>query len=383
MRIAMIGTRGVPARYGGFETAIEEIGRRIAAGGDEVVVYCRGAESADPTYLGMHLRHLPAVQSKAVETLSHTFLSVLDTVFRRKTVDVAFVFNAANAIFVPLLRLRGIPTAVHVDGLEWKRAKWGAGGRRYYRLAEALSVRWADALIADADGIAEYYRDEFGAPTELIAYGAPILTGSPSDLLRQHTPFEPRGYHLVVARFEPENHVLEIVRGYTASAATLPLVIVGSAPYSDTYTAQIEQAAASDPRIHMLGGVWDQDLLDQLYANAACYLHGHSVGGTNPSLLRAMGAGASVAAFDVSFNRGVLGPDGRYFAGADDLPAVVVGVETELIDRRAEFDARVDAVRHRAEVNYDWDEVALAYRDLADRLRRREVRRPRLSGRRR
>ncbi len=379
----MIGTRGVPARYGGFETAIEEIGRRIAAGGDEVVVYCRGAESADPTYLGMELKHLPAVQSKAVETLSHTFLSVLHAVFRRRTADVAFVFNAANAVFVPLLRLRGIPTAVHVDGLEWKRAKWGKGGRRYYRMAEALSVRWADALIADADGIAEYYRDEFGAPTELIAYGAPILTDAPADLLRQHTEFEPRGYHLVVARFEPENHVLEIVRGYAASASKLPLVVVGSAPYSDDYTAQIEQLASADPRIHMLGGVWDQGLLDQLYAHAASYLHGHSVGGTNPSLLRAMGAGTAVVAFDVSFNRGVLGPQGHYFAGPDDLPALLDEVETEVHDHRPEFDARVASIRERARTNYDWDDVALGYRRLADQLARREIRRPRLSGRRR
>lgn len=382
MRIAMIGTRGVPARYGGFETAIEEIGRRIAAGGDEVVVYCRGAEEAIPTYLGMELVHLPAVRSKAVETLSHSFLSVLHAVLRRRPADAAIVFNAANAVFVPLLRLRGIPTAVHVDGLEWKRAKWGRWGRRYYRMAEALAVRWADALIADAEGIAQYYRDEFGAPTEEIAYGAPILEGDVTSLLLRDTELEPRGYHLVVARFEPENHVLEIVEGYTASAARLPLVVVGSAPYSDEYTARIESLAAGDERVTMLGGVWDQDLLDQLYANAACYLHGHSVGGTNPSLLRAMGAGTTTAAFDVSFNRGVLGPSGRWFSSPDELADLLVEVEAELEDAPHEYADRVDAIRERARKHYDWDDVARAYRDLADRLHRRQVRRPRLSGRR-
>ncbi|WP_313408291.1 DUF1972 domain-containing protein [Aeromicrobium sp.] len=383
MRIAMIGTRGVPARYGGFETAIEEVGRRIAAGGDDVVVYCRGAESPVPTHLGMQLHHLPAVRSKAVETLSHTFLSVLHAVFRRKPVDAAIVFNSANAVFVPLLRLRGIPTAVHVDGLEWKRAKWGTWGRRYYRMAEALAVRWADALIADADGIAQYYLDEFGAPTEQIAYGAPILSGDLSSVLLRETDLEPRGYHLVVARFEPENHVLEIVRGYTASAARLPLVVVGSAPYSDAYTAQIESLAAGDERVTMLGGVWDQDLLDQLYANAAGYLHGHSVGGTNPSLLRAMGAGTTVTAFDVSFNRGVLGPAGRYFGGSDDLADLLVEAEAELDEDPDAYASRVDSIRERARTHYDWDDVARAYRDLADRLRLRQLRRPRLSGRRR
>jgi glycosyltransferase involved in cell wall biosynthesis len=383
MRIAMIGTRGVPARYGGFETAIEEIGRRIARDGDEVVVYCRGEDTAGGTHLGMELHHLPAVRSKAVETLSHTLLSVLHAVTRRRTADVAFVFNAANAVFVPLLRLRGIPVAVHVDGLEWKRAKWGTWGRRYYRMAEALSVRWADALIADADGIADYYTEEFGAPTELIAYGAPILSGDASDLLRQHTDLAPRGYHLVVARFEPENHVLEIVRGYTASAARLPLVVVGSAPYSDAYTAQIESLSDGDGRVSILGAVWDQDLLDQLYANAACYLHGHSVGGTNPSLLRAMGAGTTVAAFDVSFNRGVLGEAGHYFSTPEELADLLAEVEAELDDDVEAYAARVDTVRERARLRYDWDDVARAYRDLAERLHRRVERRPRPSGRRR
>ena len=206
---------------------------------------------------------------------------------------MAFVFNAANSVFLPVQRLRRVPTAVHVDGLEWQRSKWGRGGRLYYRMAESLAVRWADALVADARGIAEYYDDEFGVPTELITYGAPIQVDAPADLL-DSVPVESRRYHLVVARFEPENHVLEIVEGYRRSAASQPLLVVGSAPYANEYTSRIHEAAAGDPRIRLLGGVWDQRLLDQLYAHALTYLHGHSVGGTNPSLLRAMGAGTAV-----------------------------------------------------------------------------------------
>ncbi len=300
----MIGTRGVPARYGGFETAVEEIGRRLADRGHEVVVYCRGgAEPRLDRYLGMELVHLPAARRKSLETLSHTFLSVASVLRQRRKPDVAIVFNAANAPFVPLLHARRIPVAVHVDGLEWRRTKWQGAGRRYYRGVEALSVRWADALIADAAGIAEYYAEEFGAPTELLSYGAPVQDDPQHDRIAE-LELQPAGYHLVVARFEPENHVLEIVRGYAASAATRPLVVVGSAPYSDDYTATISEIAAADPRIKLLGGIWDAELLDQLYANALSYLHGHSVGGTNPSLLRAMGAGTGVIAYDVNFNRG-------------------------------------------------------------------------------
>lgn len=176
MRIAMLGTRGVPARYGGFETAVEEVGRRLADRGHRVVVYCRTGrdETERPDrYLGMELVHLPAAHKRALETLSHSALSVGHLLGHRT--DAAFVFNAANSPLLPALRAARIPVATHVDGLEWKRAKWGPVGQRYYRAAEALAVRWSDALIADAVGIADYYRHEFGAPTTLLTYGAPLI----------------------------------------------------------------------------------------------------------------------------------------------------------------------------------------------------------------
>src|SRR4051812_12316798 len=226
MRIALLGTRGVPARYGGFETAVEEVGRRLADRGHRVVVYCRTGrqDSTRPaTHLGMELVPLPAARKRAVETLSHSALSVAHLLAHRT--DAAVVFNAANAPLLPVLRAARIPVATHVDGLEWKRAKWGRGGQRYYRLAEALAVRWSDALIADARGIADYYRAEFDADTELISYGAPLVPAA-SDRLGQ-LDLTPRGYHLVVARFEPENHVDLIVDGYRRSRAQLPLVVVG------------------------------------------------------------------------------------------------------------------------------------------------------------
>lgn len=177
MRIAMVGTRGVPARYGGFETAVEEVGRRLVERGHEVVVYCRttpGDQTPRPAeHLGMKLVHLPAARKRSLETLSHSALSVGHLLGHRA--DAAFVFNAANAPLLPLIRAARIPVATHVDGLEWQRAKWGGAGRRYYRAAEALAVRWSDALIADAVGIADYYRREFAAPSTLLTYGAPLI----------------------------------------------------------------------------------------------------------------------------------------------------------------------------------------------------------------
>ena len=171
------------------------------------------------TYKGMSLVHHGAMKKRSLETLSHTALSVQHLV--RHRTDAAVVFNAANAPFLPALRAARIPVATHVDGLEWKRDKWGGAGRRYYLMAERLAVKWSDALIADAVGIQDYYLDKFAKPTDLITYGAPILDRAGDHRLAE-LGLTSGGYHLVVARFEPENHVDMIVEGYAASAAELP-----------------------------------------------------------------------------------------------------------------------------------------------------------------
>ncbi|GAA0513682.1 glycosyltransferase [Saccharopolyspora spinosporotrichia] len=359
----MIGTRGVPARYGGFETCVEEVGRRLVERGHDVTVYCRkaGAEPlAAGSHLGMRLVHLPALRRKTLETLSHTALSALHALI--DPADVAIVFNSANAPLLPLLRMRRTPTITHVDGLEWKRAKWGRVGSRYYRTAEALAVRWSDALIADAVGIQDYYSDRFRTDTDYIPYGAPVLGEVGADRLAE-LDLLPHRYHLVVARFEPENHVHLAVEGYLRSSARHPLVVVGSAPYADEYTSRITRLAARNPNVRLLGGVWDQAQLDQLYANALTYIHGHSVGGTNPSLLRAMGAAAATSAFDVRFNREVLGSFGRFFTTAGDLAA--------LCDD-AEADPAATVRRGRDQVaslnRYTWDGVTDDYERLALRV---------------
>ncbi|MBW3084137.1 hypothetical protein KEM60_00321 [Austwickia sp. TVS 96-490-7B] len=365
MRIAMVGTRGVPARYGGFETCVEEVGRRLADAGHEVIVYCRADERGPDTYLGMSLVWLPALHHRVAETLSHTALSVAHGISKARP-DAAIVFNAANSPLIPPLSMSRIPVATHVDGLEWKRAKWGPVGQRYYRMAESLAVRWSDALIADAIGIQDYYQDEFGVATHLITYGAPHVERADHPGLTE-LDLTSRGYHLVVARMEPENHVSLIVDGYVRSNATAPLVLVGSAPYADEYISSIR--ALADERVRFLGGVWDQELLDQLYANSLIYWHGHSVGGTNPSLLRAIGAGAAVNAFDVSFNREVLGAAGRYFSQPDDIAALVTDAETDLSATLA----RGESSRERAE-RYDWDDVAAKYEHLCARLANGDLR---------
>jgi glycosyltransferase involved in cell wall biosynthesis len=359
--------------YGGFETAVEEVGRRLVERGHDVTVYCRRGDQ--PEHLGMRRVKLPMVHRRSLETLSNTGLSVAHVL--RQEVDAVLLFNSANAPYLPALRARGIPTALHVDGLEWQRAKWSGLGRAYYRSAEALGVRWADALIADSRGIQDYYRVEFGADTVYLAYGAPLIDHPPLQRL-DDLGLTPQGYHLIVARFEPENHVDLLVSGYRQSDATLPLVVVGSAPYGDEYTSRVHRVADGDPRIRLIGAVWDQEQLDALYSGALTYLHGHSVGGTNPSLLRAMGAGAATVAFDCVFNRETLDGDGWFAAHPEEVASALAEAEASPESTRRRGD-RVKSAVHR---RYDWDRVADGYESLLEDLVAGRQRRGATSGRR-
>lgn len=357
VRIAFLGTRGVPAAYGGFETAVEEIGQRLAAMNHEVVVYCRHGRRELPRFLGMNLVHLPTVPLKVADTLVHSLLSAIHTLFVRP--DVVILMNAANLPALVLLRVARLPVALHVDGLESKRKKWGRIGRFYYRLCERHAGRWASALIADARGIQDYYRQTYGVASRLVSYGIPKVDVVRSELLND-LGLCLRGYHLVVARFEPENQVDLIVEAYCKSGAKLPLVIVGSAPYSKVHIDRIQIEAAKSGGVRLLGSIWDRELLYALYANAFTYIHGHSVGGTNPSLLNAMGLGAPVLAFDVTFNREVARDCAEYFHTALELAEKLTFIESSP-DVAMQLGLKgQESVRLR----YDWDAVSRDYAKL-------------------
>lgn len=354
MRIGIIGTRGIPPRYGGFETAVAEVASRLVQRGHEVVVYCRGTDHS--AYLnGIQRIWLPSLALKQTETISHAGLSSLDAL--RRNLDCAIVFNSANGVFVPLLQARGIPCAVHIDGLEWKRARWRGFGARYYSWAERFSVAHATHIIADSRGIERSVAGRHGRESVFIPYGAPDVVVGPEAL--SQFGLEPDAYHLVVARLEPENNVHVIVEGYRRSQAHLPLVIVGDSPYSHSYVQSIQALTQGDSRIRLTGSVWDDDALNALYHYSRSYLHGHSVGGTNPSLLRAMGAGAAVTAFDCEFNREVSGANAVFFSDADQLGELII--QDDRMARRA---ARGASGKADVLVRYRWDKVAADYEEL-------------------
>ena len=362
-----MGTRGVPAQYGGFETAVEEIGRRLVERGHQVTVYCRNPGQQDVEYLGMRLVNLPAVRHRMAETLSHTAASTVHAIVREHP-DVVLLMNAGNAPMLPLLATAGIPTAIHLDGLESHRAKWRGLGARYYRWAEAASIRRGQVVVADAQAMADIVQRDTGRSCVVIPYGAYVIDPPASRLAE--LGLVSGDYHLVVSRFEPENHVREAVAAYQASEQRRPLVVVGSAPYAQGYITEVHAAARGDERIRFPGSIYDQELLDQLYAHSLTYTHGHSVGGTNPSLLRAMGAGTAVLAYDVSFNREVTAGGAWFWRDIPSLTAHydAVDAEPEVLSR-----LRSDA-RTRIETVYRWDAVTDRYEELLDRLAAMPVR---------
>jgi len=363
MKVAILGTRGVPAAYGGFETAVEEIGARLADRGYEVTVYCRNPGQTLTDYRGMRLVNLPALRHRMTETLSHTAVSTLRAIIKDKP-DVALVLNAGNAPLLRPLRAAGVPTAIHLDGLESKREKWRGAGARYYRWAEKVAVKQGDAVIADARAIAAHVWETYHRECVVIPYGAEVIDPGADRLVELGVIR--RDYHLIVARLEPENHVLEAVHAYTLSEETRPLLVVGSAPYSRWYIDRVHEVAKDHPGVRFLGGIYDQELLDQLYANTRTYIHGHSVGGTNPSLLRAMGAGAPVLAFDCEFNREVTDDHAFFWSDADSLATILDDVaEGELDGELADFSA---AGRRRVAEHYQWDRVTDEYEALIQHL---------------
>lgn len=363
MKIAMIGTRGVPANYGGFETCVEELGKRLVQKGHEITVYCRTGYHATrrTDYLGMQLVHLPHLRMKSLDTLSHTVLSVLHALSR--SYDVLMVFNAANSPALVLPRVLGRKIALNTDGLEWKRGKWGRIGRNYYKFAEWLSTKVAHRIVADSPGIQEYYRRSYNTEGVCIAYGAYPAESRKPELLERFG-VEPGGYFLQITRFEPENNPLLTLRAFQGLATDKKLVLVGGVPYESPYSRCIWRERG--PNVVLPGYVYEQDLLNELWCNCHAYIHGNEVGGTNPALLQAMAGGCFVLARDVIFNRDVLHDCGLYYGKDDDRELTSLMQWT--LDHAGELDGYRTGARHRIQQQFTWERIAEEYETLFNGL---------------
>jgi glycosyltransferase involved in cell wall biosynthesis len=368
LKLALIGSRGVPNRYGGYETLMEELAARLVARGHQVTVYCRSHTTPRGLreYRGARLVRLPTVRSKHLDTPVHTFLSALHASAER--FDAALVVNSANALFVPLLTAAGIATALHVDGIEKRRAKWGAFGRAVYALSERLACAVGDVLVTDAEVIRRHYRARYGADSWMLTYGTLAVdrTAAPTAMaMAMATPTlerlgcEPGRYFLYVSRFERENNPHRVAAAYRDVGGDLKLVMVGGAPYASDFISSFTRDA--DPRVLFPGAIYGEGYRE-LLTHALAYVHATEVGGTHPALVEAMGAGNCVVVHRTPENEEVAGDAGLYFDA--HRPVSLSGVLERLRRDPEEARQRGQLAAARAKARFDWDEIAAGYERL-------------------
>ncbi len=365
MKIAILGTRGIPARYGGFETFAEKLAVGLVEHGAEVTVYCEsdGQEKCSE-FRGVKLMYHSAPPYGPLQTILYDLKCLWSA---RTGYDVVYMLGYGAAPFCLIPRLWGSQMWINPDGVEWLRAKWSPLAKAYFQLMEWSSVRVSDRVIADAEAIAQHLEGRHGKlkNCSVIPYGCHLIEEPPASDLLSEWGIDPGDYYLVVCRLEPENHVLEIIEAVRKSKTSKQLVIVGNIAAETKYAAALR--GLDHERVRFIGTVYDEAKLTALRWHCFGYLHGHSVGGTNPSLLEAMGCGNLIFAHDNPFNRETLGGDGVFFRSSKDLACAMDSVEAGVLD----VGALKRGVRDRASKEYSWDSIVRRYWQLLSMIERR------------
>lgn len=351
--VAIIGTRGYPSYYGGFETAVRRLAPFLVARGWDVTVYGRAGSTRedDPDRnSGVKAVSTKGIETKALSTLSYGLTATLHAM--RSKPDVALVMNVANGFWLPLLRWRRIHTVVNVDGIEWERAKWGRIAKLMFKIGAKMTAMFADELIFDSIEIGRRWKESYARNGTFIPYGGDVTFLPVDDGLTSGT------YVLCVARFVPENTIEEFLDALDSVSASCDVVIVGSSGYGGHLEERVRSLADRDPRVKWLGHVSDDRRLAALWQHAGAYFHGHSVGGTNPALVQAMASGAPIVARDTVYNREVL-DDSAIFCQPDGVSiSLAIGVLLESENLRASLSGKA---RLRAEALYSWSQVNATY----------------------
>lgn len=353
--VAILGTRGYPSYYGGFETAVRKLAPYLVERGWDVVVYGRAqAVTQDGSTPDPHIRSVltRGLEFRSLSTLSYGFTAALDATLRAKP-DVILVMNVANGFFLPLFAVRGIPAVVNVDGIEWERAKWGRIAKVMFRLGARLTARYGTELVFDARAIEKRWKSDFARSGKFIPYG-----GTDPGQLPAPMGLASGSYALLVARFVPENTVAEFLEACTRIARDHPVVIVGSSGYGGELDEAAKSLEDTHDSVRWLGHVQDDALLFALFQHAGAYFHGHSVGGTNPALVQAMACGAAIVARDTVYNREVLGEDGTY---VEPKPSSIADAVTAMISSLSKQRLARNNAKQRSQESYTWEGVCSAY----------------------
>jgi glycosyltransferase involved in cell wall biosynthesis len=363
MRIAMIGIKAIPARFGGFETAVDEISRGLAKRGIAVRVYNRSGMStvSGKDYEGVELCTIPTVRSKNLSTIVHAFLATLHVLFHR--VDVVHYFTTGTTLFAPLPKLLGMKTVCSVDGTDWQRGKWGGFAQRYLRFSERLAVWFCDGLVSDSREVERYYSNKFGASSACIAYGVRESRSESCEWLSRFSLLS-REYILFVGRLVPENNVHHLVRAFEGTKTEKKLVIVGDDPWERDYVRSLKET--EDPRIVFTGGVYGEGY-EQLQKNAYVFVLPDEVGGTHPALVEAMGFGNCVLVNDTPSNLEVIGESGFSYHGSDGAADLQTQLQA-LLDRPELVQQYRTKATERATAQYSWDHVVRSHADFYRRV---------------
>lgn len=361
LKIAILGSRGIPVNYGGFETLAEEISTRLARRGHEITVYCcrQYVKSNERIYKGVKRVTLPTIRTKVLEKPVFCFLSMLHASVRNFDVVLMLGVSVSFLCFIP--RIFGKKVIINIDGLEWQRKKWGRLISTYLKVAERMAGVMADEIITDAKLIKDYYKKKYGKDTIYISYGADIVNIPPHDTLTR-LGLEKDGYILYVSRFEPENNALLVREAYDEIVKpSKKLVMTGDASYADEYIKKVRNT--KNPNIIFTGYLFG-DQYKELLSNAYFYIQATEVGGTHPALIEAMGAGNCVLANDVPEHREVLMDAGFYYNGKEDLKKKMMF----LMDNDAVVDEKKLKAKQRIKEGYSWDSVTDDYEELFKKI---------------
>lgn len=355
-KVAIIGTVGVPSKYGGFETLADNLVSNLS-NEFKFSVYCSKKsykkKERIKSYKGARLYYLP-FNANGVQSIIYDIVSMIHALFYA---DTLIVLGVSGGVFIPFIKLfTRKKVIVNIDGLEWRRAKWGKRTKKFLKFSERVAVKWSHADITDNYAIKRYTSINYKSLSQLIEYGADHTIKVPiSKNSREEMPFLNGTYAFKVARIEPENNIEMVLKAFVKSSYML--VIVGNWDASD-YGRRLKETFQCESNIYILDPIYDQHRLDELRSNCFIYMHGHSAGGTNPSLVEAMYLGLSIFAFDCPYNRATMEKTGVFFKDAVHLREIVKSIPMNEIIQMGED------MKEIADRRYTWSVIATKYANL-------------------